>query len=108
MDKLRGLFQKLLAYIPKGKSKAMKYIEWYAASIVFCFVFYHVIYIADWLMNGKPDVREYEVFIKEIPISGAFVAAIGFIGRSFVDTDNDGIPDAFETDEKKEKKCKTL
>lgn len=90
--------------MPKGKSAAMKYIILYAAAIAFCFLFYHVVYITDWVLNGRPNVREYEVFIKEVPISGAFVAVICFIGRSFVDTDKDGVPDSLE---EKEKTCKT-
>lgn len=44
---------------------------------------------------GNVDVRSIIEMVKVL-LGPAAIAAIGFLGRAFFDSDNDGIPDAFD------------
>ena len=82
---------------------AMKYIVWYAVTIIVGCMLYMVSWCADWYIVGKPDLVELRYFLHEIA-SAPWIALIGFIAKALIDTNNDGIPDEFEdqkgTDEK--------
>lgn len=101
--------EKILSFIRLAQSKvnlltiskgAMRYIVWYALLLVFCCALYVASWGVDWYQNGKPNVVEMRFFLHEIA-STAWVAVIGFIAKSLVDTDNDGIPDEFEKENDK-------
>lgn len=84
-------------------AEAMRYIVWYAAMLVICCTVYLIAWFCRWEMDGKPDLSELRAFLHEIA-SSPWVAAIGFIGKSFVDKDGDGIPDEFEQKNEQGKK----
>ena len=78
---------------------AMRYIVWYAVMIVTCVMIYVAAWIYDWNNTKKPDLVELRNFLHEI--SGApWIAVIGFLAKSFIDRNENGIPDQYE--EKKE------
>lgn len=78
---------------------AMRYIVWYAAMIVICVMIYVAAWIYDWNNTTKPDLVEMRNFLHEIS-GAAWIAVIGFLAKSFIDRDENGIPDQYE--EKKE------
>lgn len=91
------------AYIksmPKSHA-AMRYIVWYAVLIILCCTIYVSAWIYFWYTHPeRPDLVELRAFLHEIA-SAAWIAVIGFLAKSFIDRDNNGIPDQYE-EEKKE------
>ena len=79
---------------------AMKYIVWYALLLMFCCTLYVWSWLCDWHDTGRPNLIELRNFLHEIA-SSAWVAVIGFVAKSFVDKDNDGIPDEYESEDDK-------
>ena len=99
---------KVSQWIKKGKKylrnmtkshAAMRYIVWYAAMIVICVMIYVGAWLYDWNNTMKPDLVELRNFLHEIS-GAAWIAVIGFLAKSFIDRDENGIPDQYE--EKKE------
>jgi hypothetical protein len=82
-------------YIAQG---AMKYILWYALTLIFTVSLYLIAWIYEAWSTGKPDMAELRNFIHEIA-SSPWVAAIGFVAQMLVDRNNDGIPDSIENKE---------
>lgn len=80
---------------------AMRYIVWYAAMIVICVMIYVAAWLYDWSTKMHPDLVEMRNFLHEIS-GAAWIAVIGFLAKSFIDRDDNGIPDQYE--EKKEDK----
>jgi hypothetical protein len=78
---------------------AMRYIVWYAAMIVICVMIYVTAWLYDWNTKMHPDLVEMRNFLHEIS-GAAWIAVIGFLAKSFIDRDENGIPDQYE--EKKE------
>lgn len=79
---------------------AMKYILWYAGLLVLCCALYIIAWGADWFIHGKPDMKQLLAFLHEIA-SASWVAVIGFIAKSLVDRDGNGVPDDFEKEDEK-------
>lgn len=48
-----------------------------------------------WAVRGTVDLPALNMLIQTIT-SMAFIAAIGFIGKSLIDADGDGVPDPWE------------
>lgn len=102
MDKLRDWIEKLIQKIPKtAPGAAMRYIVWYALFLVACCLLDVVMILADWGINGRPNIVEMRQFLSTM-LSGSAVAAIGFVARWLVDSDGDGVPD--EINRKEDKK----
>lgn len=98
MDKVREWLEKLLQKIPKtAPGAAMKYIVWYALFLVACCLLNITMILADWAINGKPNLVEMRQFLSTM-LSGSAVAAIGFAARWLVDSDGDGVPDEAQKD----------
>ncbi|WP_276673678.1 hypothetical protein [Selenomonas artemidis] len=94
------------AYIksmPKSHA-AMRYITWYAVLIILCCTIYVGAWVYDWYTQPRADLVELRAFLHEIA-SAAWIAVIGFLAKSFIDRDNNGIPDQYE-EEKEDQKCK--
>ena len=79
--------------------ECMRYIVWYAEMSVICVMIYVAAWIYDWNNTTKPDLVELRNFLHEIS-GAAWIAVIGFLAKSFIDRDENGIPDQYE--EKKE------
>lgn len=95
---------KLSQWIKKGKKylrsitkshAAMRYIVWYAALLVVCCMIYVTAWLCDWSAAAKPDLAELRNFLHEVS-SAAWIAVVGFLAKSFIDRDNNGIPDQYE------------
>ena len=54
-----------------------------------------------WAFQGRVDLPALNMLIQTIT-SMAFVAAIGFIGKSLIDADGDGVPDPWQKEVKGE------
>ena len=74
---------------------AMRYIVWYAAMIVICVMIYVAAWLYDWNTKMQPDLVELRNFLHEIS-GAAWIAVIGFLAKSFIDRDENGIPDQYE------------
>lgn len=74
---------------------AMRYIVWYAAMIVICVMIYVAAWLYDWNIKTQPDLVELRNFLHEIS-GAAWIAVIGFLAKSFIDRDENGIPDQYE------------
>ena len=64
-----------------------------------------VLYLAGWVwlwwVKNHVDLPALNMLIQTIT-SMAFVAAIGFIGKSLIDADGDGVPDPWQKEVKEE------
>jgi hypothetical protein len=80
---------------------AMRYITWYAVLIILCCTIYVSAWAYDWYTQPRADLVELRAFLHEIA-SAAWIAVIGFLAKSFIDRDGDGIPDQYEEDKKEE------
>ena len=64
-----------------------------------------VLYLAGWVwlwwVKNHVDLPSLNMLIQTIT-SMAFVAAIGFIGKSLIDADGDGVPDPWQKEVKEE------
>ena len=74
---------------------AMRYIVWYAGMIVICVMIYVAAWLYDWNIKMQPDLVELRNFLHEIS-GAAWIAVIGFLAKSFIDRDENGIPDQYE------------
>lgn len=84
---------------------AMRYITWYAGILALCTMLYIGAWGYHWRTHAEaPDLMELRAFLHEIA-SAAWIAVIGFLAKSFIDRDNNGIPDQYE-EEKEDQKCK--
>lgn len=97
LEKAREWLNKIIEKIPQLNTSpaAMKYVSWYAVFLMACSVLYLVMIIYDWYSTGVANMAELRQFISTM-LSGAAVAAIGFVARYLVDADGDGIPDEIE------------
>lgn len=102
MEKIFEVMKKAAAYVQSlnFSGEAMRYIVWYAATLVLCCVVYLAAWAVTWYTDGRPNLTELRAFLHEIA-SSPWVAAIGFIGKAFVDRDKDGVPDVFENDDRR-------
>ena len=89
--------------MPKSHA-AMRYIVWYAVLIILCCTIYVGAWIYDWYTQPRADLVELRAFLHEIA-SAAWIAVIGFLAKSFIDRDGDGIPDQYQEKEG-DQKCK--
>ena len=81
-------------------SGAMRYVLWYALLLVFVCLLYVGAWCAMWYVDGRPKLDDLLKFLHEIA-SASWVAVIGFVGKAFVDANNDGIPDEFQREDDK-------
>lgn len=98
---------KISQWIKKGKKylrsitkshAAMRYIVWYAALLVVCCMIYVAAWLYDWSTGAKPDLAELRNFLHEVS-SAAWIAVVGFLAKSFIDRNENGIPDQYEEEE---------
>ncbi|WP_276723270.1 hypothetical protein [Selenomonas noxia] len=82
---------------------AMRYIVWYAAMLVIGCTIYVSAWLYDWYTALRPDLVEFRNFLHEIS-GAAWIAAIGFLAKAFIDQNNNGIPDQYEEKENKDGK----
>ena len=102
METIRKYIGRIRDYVGtlNFSGEAMRYIVWYAATLVLCCVVYLAAWAVTWYTDGRPNLTEMRAFLHEIA-SSPWVAAIGFIGKAFVDRDKDGVPDVFENDDRR-------
>lgn len=99
MSRLIEWIQTKLPAIPSVPGAAMRYIVWYALFLVICAGLDVLMILADWWGSGKPNLAEMRQFLSTM-LSGAAVAAVGFVCRWLVDSNGDGVPDEAERDDR--------
>lgn len=95
MDKLKGLLNKLIAYIPKGGSLQMVW------GVIYVYALLIFLYIAGWLFNWRVSNQADLASMRDLITIILGPAALAFVSQmaSFtVDKDKDNIPDKFEED----------
>lgn len=89
----------LPSFTKKTSHAAMRYIVWYAVFLIGCAGLDVLMILADWYVNGKPNLSEMRQFLSVI-LSGTAIAAVGFVCRWLVDSNGNGVPDEAEKEER--------
>lgn len=82
LEKLRKALEALAQ--KGGSPAAMKYITGYALLLLGCVGIYLVMTFFEWWRVGSPDLKEMREMISTM-VSGAFVAAVSFVCKSYSD-----------------------
>ena len=77
---------------------SMRYILAYALFVALICILYVAGWLADWYKHAKADLQELRAFLSVLT-SSAWIAAMAFVAKAFVDRNKDGVPDFL--DEKK-------
>lgn len=59
-----------------------------------------------WAFQGKVDLPAMNMLIQTLT-GASFIAAVGFIGKSLIDDDGDGVPDDWQKEDKTDEKSDT-
>ena len=96
MDKLKGLLNKLIAYVPKGGSLQMVW------GVIYVYALLIFLYIAGWLFNWRVSNQADLASMRDLITIILGPAALAFVSQMAsltVDKDNDNIPDKLEGEE---------
>ena len=102
-EKIKQCINKLSETTKKKLQGISQPFKWIFAIWVTIILILIVAYFAAWIalwLSGKAILGELLALIKEM-ISPAMIAAIAMMCAFFVDKDEDGIPDKFESEDKK-------
>ena len=102
LEKLNSWTKTLVSKLPSAMSGTAPKIVIMGTAIMFAVLVILFItgYLFNWYVEGKADLRVLISFIAAIT-APSVIMFITFIGKGFVDCDNDNIPDVFEDKEKK-------
>ena len=81
---------------------SMRYILAYALFVALICILYVAGWLADWWKAAKADLQELRAFLGVVT-SSAWIAAMAFIAKAFVDRDKDGVPDFLDEVKKNDK-----
>lgn len=101
-DKIKDYIPKLTKTIKKKLNGISQPIKWVIISYFLLVCFLVLTYFGAWIhlfTIGKSSLADLLSLINAM-IGTSMVAFITFIAGCFVDLNNDGIPDQFESDEK--------
>ena len=59
-----------------------------------------------WMTQSRVDLPALNMLLQTLP-GASFIAAVGFIGKSLIDDDGDGIPDEWQKEDKTDEKSDT-
>ena len=103
MKKIQGVLLNLLGSV--GRMKVRGLPRALVIILMLLIIGSIILYLSGWVwlwaFQGKVDLPALNMLIQTIT-SMAFVAAIGFIGKSLIDADGDGVPDPWQTEVKEE------
>ena len=101
MKKLQGVLLNLLGSV--GRMKVRGLPRALVIILMLLIIGSILLYLSGWVwlwaFQGKVDLPALNMLLQ--PLTGvSFIAAIGFIGKSLVDEDEDGVPDEWEKEKK--------
>lgn len=103
MKKLQGTLLKLMGSI--GRMKVRGLPRALVIILMLLIIGSILLYLSGWVwlwaFQGKVDLLAMNMLIQTLT-GVSFIAAIGFIGKSLVDEDEDGVPDEWEKKEGEE------
>lgn len=103
MKKLQGTLLKLMGSI--GRMKVRSLPRALVIILMLLIIGSIILYLSGWVwlwaFQGKVDLPAMNMLIQTLT-GVSFIAAIGFIGKSLVDEDEDGVPDEWEKKEGEE------
>ena len=103
MKKLQGVLLKVLGSVGRMKVKGLPraLVIVLMLLIIGSILLYLAAWTWLWWVKNHVDLPALNMLIQTIT-SMAFVAAIGFIGKSLIDADGDGVPDPWQKEVKEE------
>lgn len=108
MKKLQGTLLKLMGSI--GRMKVRGLPRALVIILMLLIIGSILLYLSGWVwlwsFQGKVDLPAMNMLIQTLT-GVSFIAAIGFIGKSLVDEDGDGIPDDWKDEKEKGKNAET-
>lgn len=108
MKKLQGTLLKLMGSI--GRMKVRGLPRALVIILMLLIIGSIILYLSGWVwlwaFQGKVDLPAMNMLIQTLT-GVSFIAAIGFIGKSLVDEDGDGIPDDWRDKKEKDKHAGT-
>ena len=97
LDKIKNLLASSIKKIPA--SIGTKAIVYYAVVLAAEIILFNVAFCVNWWVSGwvsgKADVNTLIQFLTVL-VGAQFTSAILMIGKGFVDSDGDGVPDVLE------------
>lgn len=105
MKKLQGTLLKLMGSL--GRMKVRGLPRALVIILMLLIIGSILLYLSGWVwlwaFQGKVDLPAMNMLIQTLT-GVSFIAAIGFIGKSLVDEDEDGVPDEWEKEKETEEK----
>lgn len=98
MEKIREWIKLTFSRAPAKGSMIVVWV--FAGIVVFEILAYNAGWFYNWYKTRAADTPEMRLFLVTV-VCGGLVTASGFIGRAFVDKNNNGEPDMFERDDKR-------
>lgn len=103
MKKLQGVLLNLLGSV--GRMKVRGLPRALVIILMLLIIGSIILYLSGWVwlwaFQGRVDLPALNMLIQTLT-GVSFIAAIGFIGKSLVDDDGDGVPDPWQGEQKKE------
>ncbi len=103
MKKLQGILLNLLGSV--GRMKVRGLPRALVIVLMLLIIGSIILYLSGWVwlwaFQGRVDLPALNMLIQTLT-GVSFIAAIGFIGKSLVDDDGDGVPDPWQGEQKKE------
>lgn len=93
LDKIKDMLASSIKKIPA--SIGTKAIVYYAVVLAAEIILFNIAFCANWWNTGKADVNTLIQFLTVL-VGAQFTSAILMIGKGFVDSDGDGVPDVLE------------
>lgn len=107
MKKLQGILLNLLGSV--GRMKVRGLPRALVIVLMLLIIGSIILYLSGWVwlwaFQGRVDLPALNMLIQTLT-GVSFIAAIGFIGKSLVDDDGDGVPDPWQGKQKKEENGK--
>lgn len=83
-------------------AKGSMVVIWtFAGIVIFEIAVYNAGWLYNWYKSGAADNPEMRLFLVTV-VCGGLASVIGFIGKGFIDKNNNGEPDMFEEESEKQ------
>lgn len=97
LEKIRGFIQKTFGRAP---AKGSMVVVWtFAIIVIFEVIAYNAGWFYNWYRTQSADTPEMRLFLVTV-VCGGLITAAGFVGRAFVDKNENDEPDIWEEERK--------
>ena len=104
MKKIQGVLLNLLGSV--GRMKVRGLPRALVIILMLLIIGSIILYLSGWVwlwaFQSREDLPALNMLIQTLT-GASFIAAVGFIGKSLIDDDGDGIPDEWQKEEKNDK-----